>query len=97
MELVGGEFVAALRGLFDSWLPARSIVEDAIEERFSVDPSGEIIILKRFCPWQEHLFDVEPQFISGSFQKGKEKEKECFNVFYFLAFFSFELPNNPEA
>lgn len=33
-----------------SWLPARSIVMECLLARWSVDPSGEIMVLTRFCP-----------------------------------------------
>jgi len=42
-----------------AWLPARSIVERAISSRFSVDHSGQIILLDQFCPWKDHLYDIE--------------------------------------
>lgn len=33
-----------------SWLPARSIVAECLATRGNADPSGEILILDRFCP-----------------------------------------------
>jgi len=42
-----------------SWMPAREIVERAIRNRLQVDPSGEIIVLERGCPWKEHLLELE--------------------------------------
>lgn len=33
-----------------SWLPARSIVVECLSARKDIDPSGEIMVLKRFCP-----------------------------------------------
>lgn len=33
-----------------SWLPARSIVMETLEARHTVDPSGEILVLTKFCP-----------------------------------------------
>eukprot|EP01125_Pyxidicula_operculata_P003751 TRINITY_DN1502_c0_g1_i2.p1 TRINITY_DN1502_c0_g1~~TRINITY_DN1502_c0_g1_i2.p1 ORF type:complete len:141 (+),score=36.02 TRINITY_DN1502_c0_g1_i2:246-668(+) len=44
-----------------SWLPARSIVEQAVKEANTVDSSGEIIVLPRFCPWKSHLYDIEEE------------------------------------
>ena len=29
--------------------------------RAEVDPSGEIMLLERFCPWQGHLADLEKE------------------------------------
>jgi uncharacterized UPF0160 family protein len=43
------------------WLPARHIVEDAIRQRFDIDQSGEIIVLSQFCPWKEHLVQLEKE------------------------------------
>lgn len=42
--------VQNVRFLARSWLPARSIVMQCLEARLDVDPSGEILVLDRFCP-----------------------------------------------
>ena len=42
-----------------SWLPARDIVKTAVEQRQSVDPSGEIVKMTQYAPWKEHLHDLE--------------------------------------
>ncbi|CAI5758933.1 unnamed protein product [Candida verbasci] len=60
-ELMGTVFINLLNGYGKSWLPAKSIVEDAFKERFNVDNSGEIIKLQTFCPWKEHLYAVEKE------------------------------------
>lgn len=37
-----------------------------VESSRQVHPSGEIMLLDSFCPWQSHLFDIEAeQGISG--------------------------------
>ncbi|XP_058029153.1 MYG1 exonuclease isoform X1 [Ahaetulla prasina] len=60
MMLVGHEFLDRLDYYHHSWHPARSLVEDAIQQRFEVDPSGEILILAQGgCPWKEHLLQLE--------------------------------------
>eukprot|EP00604_Paraphysomonas_vestita_P004058 CAMPEP_0174824548 /NCGR_PEP_ID=MMETSP1107-20130205/35370_1 /TAXON_ID=36770 /ORGANISM="Paraphysomonas vestita, Strain GFlagA" /LENGTH=148 /DNA_ID=CAMNT_0016052397 /DNA_START=532 /DNA_END=978 /DNA_ORIENTATION=+ len=59
MELTGTEFIERVNSLAYSWWPARSIIENAIKHRFEVHPSGKIIILEHFCPWKEHLFEIE--------------------------------------
>ena len=46
---------------FQVWLPARAFVEDAIKEAHNVDDSGEIIVLKKSCPWKEHLYELEKE------------------------------------
>nr|XP_033330298.1 UPF0160 protein MYG1, mitochondrial [Megalopta genalis]XP_033330299.1 UPF0160 protein MYG1, mitochondrial [Megalopta genalis] len=59
MELTGKDFLQYINHIVNIWLPARSIVEEAIQDRFKVDPSGEIIVLSRLAPWQQHLFALE--------------------------------------
>ncbi|KAI4343152.1 hypothetical protein MLD38_027688 [Melastoma candidum] len=61
MALAGGEFLDSVRFHAKSWLPARSIVMECIADRHSIDPSGEIMVLKRFCPWKLHLSELEQE------------------------------------
>jgi uncharacterized UPF0160 family protein len=61
VALTGAEFLGALRRLSRAWLPARSIVEEAINARASVDESGKIVVLSQFCPWKSHLLDLEDE------------------------------------
>nr|XP_033794331.1 UPF0160 protein MYG1, mitochondrial isoform X2 [Geotrypetes seraphini] len=62
MELVGREFLDRLDFFQHSWLPARSLVEEAVHKRFEVDTSGEIVIFAQGgCPWKEHLFHLEEE------------------------------------
>lgn len=61
MELTGKEFLEALRYQGRSWLPARTVVANCLSSRFEADSSGEIIILKQFCPWKLHLFEIEEE------------------------------------
>jgi len=58
-ELMGVSFLNLLNGYGKSWLPAKTFVERAFENRFEVDKSGEIIVLDQFCPWKEHLYSIE--------------------------------------
>ena len=45
-----------------SWLPARALVQEAIDGRHEVDPSGSIIKLPvAGCPWKEHLAQLEQE------------------------------------
>jgi uncharacterized UPF0160 family protein len=60
-ELATSEFVQCLLGLARSWWPARSIVSEAVEKRFSLHPSGSILLFDTACPWKEHLFDIEAE------------------------------------
>lgn len=59
VKYVGSEFVDKIKYFANSWLPARSIVEDAVQNRYNIHDTGCIIELEKFCPWQEHLMDVE--------------------------------------
>ena len=50
----------ALSYIVDVELPARSLVEAALLDRMSVDPSGEVMALTNGgCPWKTHLYDLE--------------------------------------
>ena len=57
--MTGEEFVGRLDYYGNAWLPARDLVVAGLEQRFQVDPSGRIILFKSFCPWKEHLFELE--------------------------------------
>lgn len=58
-ELMGLVFLSTLNGYGKSWLPARSLVEEAFKQRSDVHPLGEILVLTQFCPWKEHLYSIE--------------------------------------
>ena len=67
MSLTGTEFLASITGLSDSWWPARSLVVEGLASCRNVHPSGHIMVLDNFCPWKEHLFELEQeQDIAGS-------------------------------
>ncbi|KAE9603339.1 hypothetical protein Lal_00008301 [Lupinus albus] len=59
MALAGSEFLDSVRFHVGSWLPARSIVKETLLARQTVDPSGEVLVLNKFCPWKLHLFELE--------------------------------------
>ncbi|XP_070511749.1 MYG1 exonuclease isoform X2 [Cardiocondyla obscurior] len=59
MALTLEEFLEFVQYTKNVWLPARDIVRRAVESRFEVDPSGEIIVLSQAIPWKEHLFQLE--------------------------------------
>lgn len=73
--LTGHEFKKSLESLFKSWIPARDIVVDAIDRRFQVHPSGKIIVLEKFAPWQDHLFEIEEE------RKFLNEEKPIYALF----------------
>ncbi|GBN00022.1 UPF0160 protein MYG1, mitochondrial [Araneus ventricosus] len=59
-QLVEQEFLDRINFYGKTWLPARDIVKSAVQNRFSVHSSGEIIdFASGGCPWKEHLFELE--------------------------------------
>lgn len=58
---IGETFVDLVKGYALSWLPAKAVVAEAVKARSSVDDSGKIIVLSQFCPWKEHLYEIEKQ------------------------------------
>merc|ERR1712226_481684 len=54
-------FKDRVRG-FLSWYKAREIVVKAVDNRFEVDPSGQVLdFSEKFCPWKEHLSNLEEE------------------------------------
>jgi uncharacterized UPF0160 family protein len=65
VEMAGGEFADEVARVAASWLPARGIVEASVAARAGVDPSGRVVRLESFCPWKEHLYDIEEELGLG--------------------------------
>jgi uncharacterized UPF0160 family protein len=61
MAITGEEMQSIVKNYAFSFLPARSIVQAAVEDRLSQDESGQLIVLKTSCPWKEHLIDLEAE------------------------------------
>lgn len=61
MALTGKEFRYKVEFLARSWWPARAIVQEAIDSRKKVHPSGKIIQLPQRCPWKKHFFEIEEE------------------------------------
>ena len=59
VEITGQAFLEKLDFFASAWLPARNLVKEAASHLKEIHPSGKIIVFKKFCPWQEHLFGVE--------------------------------------
>eukprot|EP00601_Ochromonadales_sp_CCMP2298_P004820 CAMPEP_0173174840 /NCGR_PEP_ID=MMETSP1141-20130122/3566_1 /TAXON_ID=483371 /ORGANISM="non described non described, Strain CCMP2298" /LENGTH=351 /DNA_ID=CAMNT_0014096989 /DNA_START=50 /DNA_END=1105 /DNA_ORIENTATION=- len=57
--LTGSEFLQRAEGLFKSWWPARTIVQQALEQSRSLSADGKIVIFSQACPWKDHLFELE--------------------------------------
>lgn len=61
VTLTGTEFMSSLRYYATSWLPARALVQKNLEERKNIDLSGAIVKLTGYCPWKEHLHELEKE------------------------------------
>ncbi|XP_041366092.1 MYG1 exonuclease-like [Gigantopelta aegis] len=62
IKMVGDEFEDRVKYYKSAWLPARDIVQKAIENRKEVDPSGEIACMSsNGVPWRDHLFSLEEE------------------------------------
>ena len=59
MGLMLGEFAERLHGQISIVLPARGLVEKALDEASSVHPSQSIILMEQGCPFMEHLVELE--------------------------------------
>lgn len=59
MYLTVTEFIETVLHCIHVWLPARSFVEAAFQERHQIHPSGRILYFPQYCPWKSHLFEVE--------------------------------------
>ncbi|KAK4538376.1 hypothetical protein CDCA_CDCA17G4401 [Cyanidium caldarium] len=70
MQVAGTEFVDYVLGLYEQWLPARAIVQEALNARTEVHPSRQIMLLKRWCPWKTHLYELEAAISGNSNAQG---------------------------
>ncbi|KAJ9446839.1 UPF0160 protein [Diplonema papillatum] len=61
VELTGREFLDSVQYFVKAWLPARQVVQTSITDRLNVHESGTIVVFHQFCPWAEHLFQVEKE------------------------------------
>jgi len=61
LDMVGSEFEQRIKYYALVWWPARSIVVNAINDRFKIDDSGAILSIDGFCPWKSHLFQLETE------------------------------------
>ena len=62
MELVKEEFVDRVLYYGNVWWAARDIVVKALEQRFSVHSSGQVLdFAEGGAPWKEHLFELEEE------------------------------------
>ena len=54
-QITGEEFLNQLDDFAQSWLPARDIVQAALDKRFEIDQSGSVIVFNQ----ASHLLVVE--------------------------------------
>ena len=59
IEVVGKDFTEIFEYITKDWLPGRVIVEESLKDATNLDPSGKIVLLKRFCPWKDHIYSLE--------------------------------------
>ena len=61
-NLCGDDFMSVLSSIVESTLPARGFVEQAVLNRFNIDPSGQIVKFESGgLPWKGHLYDLEKE------------------------------------
>lgn len=61
-QRIGEEFDRSLDFYVKSWLPARTLVETAFNERSKYDAQGRIMVLAgQSCPWKDHLYTLEEE------------------------------------
>ena len=60
-QLTGREFTDALMFVYHAWLPARRVVQAAIERRFDVHASGAIVRFDELVVWKSHISSLEDQ------------------------------------
>ncbi|KAK1258382.1 hypothetical protein QJS04_geneDACA007008 [Acorus gramineus] len=80
MVLAGSEFLENVCFHARSWLPARSIVMECLTAREKIDPSGEIMVLDRFCPVML-IFVLYQHDIHRRFQEFKEGDQWKLHLF----------------
>jgi len=62
-NMCGEDFLSVLTKIVESDLPARSIVESAVKDRFNCDSTGEIICLPSGgLPWKSQVYELERDY-----------------------------------
>ncbi|KAL7535791.1 hypothetical protein ACHAXR_006730 [Thalassiosira sp. AJA248-18] len=62
-KMCGEDFLSVLTKIVESDLPARSIVETAVKNRYECDTSGEIICLPSGgLPWKSQVYELEKDY-----------------------------------
>ncbi|XP_071632207.1 MYG1 exonuclease-like isoform X1 [Temnothorax longispinosus] len=85
VALARKEFLEIVQDVKNVHLPSMDIVRHAVESRFEVDPSGEIITLSKFLLYEEYLFKLEKEInISPSIKYVILKNQESRDCFYWI-------------
>ena len=61
-QFVGDQFLSELMDKYHSWLPARTVVQQAFQERTKYDSDGRIMVIPHRpegVPWSDHLYALE--------------------------------------
>lgn len=61
MQMIGTEFKETVLYAYQTWLPARSLVVSALDQRFQTHTLGRVLELSEPCPWKEHYFTLEEE------------------------------------
>ncbi|ETO31888.1 hypothetical protein RFI_05228 [Reticulomyxa filosa] len=75
MALCGNELTYFIQHGAFSFLPARELVTGAVLNRMQTHSSGQIIELSKFCPWTDHLYDIEQQLQSFLYLKETKQHR----------------------
>ncbi|CAH8287457.1 unnamed protein product, partial [Schistosoma turkestanicum] len=60
LQYIDDEFTTLIHFYAETWYPARQIVLNAVQNRYSIDSSGAIIYIEGSgCPWSAHFFEIE--------------------------------------
>ncbi|KAL5035467.1 hypothetical protein BDV3_005385 [Batrachochytrium dendrobatidis] len=61
VALTGMEFTDKVLYLGNAWIPARKLVQDALNDRKAIHPSGRIMVFDQYCPWKEYVYLLEKE------------------------------------
>lgn len=82
VELTGVEFKECVDFVGNCWLPARVYVEEAINGRHKLDPSGEIIALSTVRPFGILGVEFNTHRHTHKHTNGRTCSYMCFIVLY---------------
>lgn len=59
--LMGQAFENVVEGYGKGWYPAKSIVQEAFDDRLKYDAKRRVVVFDQFVPWKEHLYTIEEE------------------------------------